>query len=93
MTYRTPPLAPASQLSQAQRGSVGGRFCRGCGSIYARYAARHKGKPMYGKDHVSAPCNHEGEMFEDGASWWEAAVTVIPEVPAEADEPADEQSA
>ena len=78
MTYRTPALAPAGQLSPGRRGSTGGRFCHGCGSIYSRYASRHIGKPMYGKDHVSAPCSHEGEPFRAGAGWWEDAVEMLP---------------
>jgi len=79
MTYRTLALAPASQLPQARRGSTGGRFCHGCGNIYSRYASRHVGKPVYGRDHVSAPCSHEGEPFQAGAGWWEAAVEILPE--------------
>jgi hypothetical protein len=34
---------------------------------------------MYGKDHVAAPCAHEGDVFEPGAGWWEAAVLVLPQ--------------
>jgi hypothetical protein len=90
MTYRTPTLAPVSQLPEARRGLAAGRFCRGCGSIYSRYASRHIGKPMYGKDHVSAPCSHEGESFQAEAAWWEVAVEMLPEV---AEELAPEESA
>ena len=87
MTYRTPRAAPASSLPEERRGSVMGRFCKACGSIYARYAERHKGKPMYGKDHVAAPCSHEGDEFLPGEGWWEPAIEVLPaaEPPADAD--------
>lgn len=79
MTYRSPALAPVSRVPSPRRGVTGGRFCRGCGSIYSCYASRHTGKPMYGKDHVSAPCSHEGEAFGAGDDWWEPAVEMLPE--------------
>lgn len=87
MTYRTPRAAPASTLPEERRGAVLGRFCKSCGSVYPRFAARHKGKPMYGKDHVATPCSHEGDEFLAGESWWEPAVEVLPaaETPAESD--------
>ena len=78
MTYRRTDLVPATSLPQEGRGAVGGRFCRGCGGIYSRFAARHSGKPMYGMDHVSSPCSHEGKRFSPGADWWEAAVEMLP---------------
>ncbi len=74
-----------------RRGPVVGRFCKTCGSIYARFAAGHKGKPVYGKDHVAAPCSHEGEPFEPGDDWWEPAVELLP-APAEAEEPTAEDA-
>jgi hypothetical protein len=81
MAYRLPRAAPASSLPEERRGAVMGRFCKACGSIYARYAARHKGKPMYGKDHVASPCSHEGEEFVRAADWWEPAIEVLPAPP------------
>jgi hypothetical protein len=33
---------------------------------------------MYGKDHIAAPCAHEGEPFDPGEPWWEPAVEVLP---------------
>lgn len=81
MTYRAPVLAPESHLPAHQRGSVAGRFCRVCCGIYPRLAARHAGKPMYGKDHVSSPCSQEGQSFVDGVDWWEPAVEMRPAAP------------
>lgn len=86
MAYRAPAVAPESQLPAHRRGSVRGRFCRVCCGVYPRHAARHVGKPMYGKDHVSSPCSQEGKAFADAAEWWEAAVEMRPE-------PADEDAA
>ena len=85
MAYRTPRAAPESTLPEDRRGAVVGRFCKSCGSIYPRFAGRHRGKPTYGKDHVASPCSHEGEEFLPGEAWWEAAVEVLPaaEPPAE----------
>ena len=83
MAYRTPRAAPASSLPEDRRGPVVGRFCKACGSIYPRFAGRHKGKPMYGKDHVASPCSHEGDEFEAGESWWEPAVEALPAPPAD----------
>ena len=90
MTLRTPDLAPASQLPEERRGRVNGRFCQSCGSIYSRYVSRHLGRPMIGKDHVSAPCSHEGELFQDDTDWWENAVEMLPEAaePSAVEEPA-----
>lgn len=79
MSYRRLPLAPLSRVAENRRGAVRGRFCKVCGSIYPRWAGRHSGKPMYGKDHVASPCTEEGEEFVEGASWWEPAVEVLPE--------------
>ncbi len=78
MAYRRLALAPVSGVPEARRGAVGGRFCHGCGGVYPRFAVRHAGKPMYGKDHVSAPCSNEGKPFLAGADWWEAAVELLP---------------
>ena len=57
-----------------------GRFCLSCGSVYPLFTRLHRGKPSFGKDHVSAPCTHEGEAFESGAEWWQPAVEVLPPV-------------
>jgi len=57
--------------------------------MYSLLVARHAGKPILGKDHVSAPCGHEGEEFADGADWWEPAVRVEPSF---AGDPAGETS-
>ena len=76
-----PPSAPESALPPERRGPVVGRFCRGCRAVYPRFAARHTGKPSFGRDHVSSPCAHEGTEFTADASWWEPAVEVLP-VPA-----------
>lgn len=84
MVYRLPRVAPASSLPEERRGKVAGRFCKSCGSVYPRFADRHKGKPMYGKDHVASPCSHEGDEFLPGEPWWEPALEVLP-----ASEPAE----
>ena len=78
MAYRRPDLVPVSSVPGERRGAVGGRFCRDCGSIYPRFATRHAGKPVYGKDHVSSPCSNEGKPFFAGADWWEDAVEMLP---------------
>jgi hypothetical protein len=70
--------APESSLPKERRGPVVGRFCKGCHSVYPRFAARHSGKPEYGRDHVGATCSYEGRAFEAGADWWEPAVLVEP---------------
>jgi hypothetical protein len=77
MTYRLPRAAPASSLPEERRGPVVGRFCKSCGAIYPRFAGLHKGKPMYGKDHVSSPCSHEGDAFLAGETWWEPAIEAL----------------
>lgn len=74
--YRSPNGAPASSVAKEQRGPTIGRFCRGCGGIYPTYRDTHRGKALNGRDHVSPPCSHEGERFDDGESWWEDAVQV-----------------
>lgn len=79
MVYRAPHAAPESQLPEERRGRTIGRFCLVCAQIYPVHRAKHRGKPMYGKDHVAAPCTHEGEAFEPGEPWWEPAVEVLPE--------------
>ncbi len=85
MVFRAPRPAPVSRISEERRGRVVGRFCLVCGGVYPRYGARHAGKPIYGKDHVAAPCAHEGEPFEAGDEWWEPAVEVLPAPPAPAE--------
>lgn len=86
--YRNPEPAPASRVAPERRGPVVGKFCRVCGSVYPKLRGRHAGKPMRGKDHIAAPCSHEGEPFDAGADWWEPAVVVLP-APAPSDEPAE----
>lgn len=81
MTFRVPSAAPQSRVPADRRGAVLGRFCHTCDSVYSRHASRHAGKPMLGKDHISATCSHEGEPFEVGAAWWEDAVEVLPSPP------------
>jgi len=81
--FRLVDPAPESQIAAERRGKVLGRFCRTCGSIYPSTHARHRGKPMYGKDHVASPCSHEGEVFEPGEDWWEPAVEVLPPPPSD----------
>lgn len=82
MAYRVPSAAPQSRVPAERRGRVLGRFCHDCDSVYSLHAARHAGKPVHGKDHVSAPCAHEGEEFAAGEAWWEPAVEVLPPPPA-----------
>ncbi len=82
MVYRIPDAAPLSQIAEERRGREVGRFCLVCGSTYPLHRGRHTGKPVYGKDHIAAPCAHEGELFEPGAPWWEPAVEVLPPPPA-----------
>ena len=76
--YRSLNAAPQSSLPSERRGAVVGRFCRGCASVYPLHAARHTGKPSFGRDHVASPCAHEGDEFTPGADWWEPAVLVRP---------------
>lgn len=78
MVYRVPQTAPLSQLTEQRRGRIVGRFCHTCGSIYPLHRATHSGKPVYGKDHISSTCAHEGESFEPSGPWWEPAVEVLP---------------
>jgi len=80
--YRHIASAPESSLPAERRGRVVGRFCHGCRSIYSPLARRHAGKPVYGRDHVAAPCANEGRAFEPGADWWEPAVELLPAEPA-----------
>lgn len=84
MVYRTSMPAPESQVPESRRGRVVGLFCLECGSVYPLHRSRHVGKAVYGKDHVAAPCAHEGEAFDPGESWWDRAVEVLP---APTDEP------
>ena len=81
MVYRRVNAAPLSALPEAQRGEIVGRFCKACGEIYPPHRSRHRGKPVYGKDHVASPCAHEGEDFAAGASWWEPAAEILPPPP------------
>ncbi|HPK66033.1 MAG TPA: hypothetical protein PKX99_05560 [Thermoanaerobaculia bacterium] len=83
MTYRTLQAIPRSQLDPARQGEVLARFCRVCESFYPPLRRRHLGRPVLGKDLVSAPCAHEGELFVPGADWWEEAVAILPPPPAE----------
>ncbi|MEA2558665.1 MAG: hypothetical protein QOH06_169 [Acidobacteriota bacterium] len=78
MVYRYPEAAPQSQIAEERRGRTVGRFCHTCGSIYPLHRSTHGGKPMYGKDHVSSTCAHEGEVFDPAEPWWEPAVEVLP---------------
>lgn len=78
MVYRHPEAAPRSQIAEERRGRMIGRFCHTCGSIYPVHRTTHSGKAMYGKDHISAPCAHEGDVFDPAAPWWEPAVEVLP---------------
>jgi hypothetical protein len=85
----TPAWAPASTLPAERRGVVVGRFCRECSSFYPLHAGVHKGKPSFGRDHVSSTCTAEGRSFSEDASWWEPAVVVLePAAPATAAVPA-----
>lgn len=87
MAYRGPQAAPASRVPEERRGREVGRFCLSCGCIYPLFGRRHRGKPSLGKDHIVAPCSHEGDSFEAGAGWWEPAVEVLPAEPTERKEP------
>jgi hypothetical protein len=82
MAYRVPEAAPESQVPEERRGKVLGNFCLVCGSLYPLHRAKHSGKPVYGRDHISSPCAHEGEAFEAGAVWWQPGVEVLPPPPA-----------
>lgn len=79
MVYRHPEAAPQSQLPEERRGRVIARFCHTCGSFYPMFRAAHEGKPIYGKDHISSPCAHEGEVFDPADDWWEPGVEVLPQ--------------
>lgn len=83
MVYRIPDAAPRSQIAEERRGREVGRFCHTCGSIYPLHRSAHRGKPMYGKDHISSTCAHEGEVFDPAEPWWEPAVEVKAAVPAD----------
>jgi len=75
--YRHVPSAPLSCLPPGRQGRPVGRFCKGCQSVYPLFAARHSGKPAFGKDHVATPCAHEGRLCDEGAAWWEPAVEIL----------------
>lgn len=81
MVYRAPMPAPVSRVAEARRGREVGIFCLDCGSVYPLHRARHVGRAIYGKDHISAPCAHEGEPFDPDEGWWEPAVEVLPAPP------------
>ena len=80
--YRQPASAPESALPPERRGRVAGRHCKICRSVYPLFAARHAGKPAFGRDHVASPCSQEGLAFDPSATWWEPAVEVLPSAPA-----------
>ena len=88
MVYRAPRAAPVSRILEERRGALVGRFCHGCNQIFPLQRPMHAGDPIYGRDHVGSTCPYEGAAFEQGASWWEPAVGVLPAaapgVPAEA---------
>ena len=84
MVYRKLDPAPASRVAPERRGPIVGRFCLSCTGVYPLHAAKHAGKGLYTRDHVSSPCAHEGELFVAGATWWEPAVEVLPAPPAPA---------
>jgi hypothetical protein len=84
MAYRGPEAAPESSIPPERRGRVVGRFCRSCSAVYRLHGARHRGKPIHGKDHVASTCAHEGEEFSPGDPWWEPAVEVLPPAPSPA---------
>jgi len=75
--FRYVSSAPLSSLPPERRGRTVGRFCKRCQSVYPLFAARHTGKPAFGKDHVAATCAEEGRLFEEDAAWWEPAVEVL----------------
>jgi hypothetical protein len=84
--YRFPHAAPQSQLPEERQGRTIGRFCLVCGSIYPLHRKLHRGRAVYGRDHIAAPCSHEGDAFEAGDLWWQPAVEVLPEAILKADE-------
>jgi len=79
MTLRVPQAAPASQIAPERRGRVVARFCHGCQQLYPLLRATHRGRPIYGRDHIGSTCSYEGQRFEEGATWWEEAVEVLPQ--------------
>ena len=83
MVYRAPKSAPQSRVPEERRGRVVGRFCHGCNQVFAFLSSAHKGDPIAGRDHVASTCAYEGRVFDEGASWWEPAVEVLPPPPAE----------
>jgi hypothetical protein len=78
MTYRSSRPAPASRVAADRRGPVVGRYCLVCHAVYPNQRGFHRGRPVYGRDHVSSPCTYEGAELTDGAEWWEPAVEVLP---------------
>ena len=77
MVYRVPQVAPQSQVPPERRGRVLGHFCLVCASVYSLHGATHKGRPVYGRDHIASTCAHEGDVFAPRESWWEPAVEVL----------------
>lgn len=90
MVFRNPSAAPVSRVPEERRGRSLGKFCLTCSSVYPTHAAVHQGKPVMGRDHISAPCTHEGDRFVPGEGWWEEAVDVLPAPPEPEDEPEGE---
>ena len=83
---RIPIAAPEGRIPLERRGAVVGRFCLDCGNVYPTSRGKHSGRPLHGRDHVAAPCLHEGDVFAAGEEWWQPAVEVLPpptEPPAE----------
>ncbi len=80
MRHFVPP-APQSRIPADRRGAVVGRFCHGCLEVYPTFAARHAGKPSWGKDLVPATCPYEGRPFRPEETWWEPAVEVLAPAP------------
>ena len=77
MVYRVPQVAPQSQVPPERRGRVLGHFCLVCASVYPLHGATHKGRTVYGRDHIASTCAHEGDLSAPGESWWEPAVEVL----------------
>jgi hypothetical protein len=75
--YRRLNAFPSSALPPERRGAVVGRFCKGCASVYPAHAARHSGKPTFGRDHVASTCSYEGHAFAPESSFWEPAVEAL----------------
>lgn len=92
MVYRTSMPAPESRVAAERRGRQVGIFCQACGAVYPLHRSRHTGKAVYGKDHISSPCPHEGDEFAPDEGWWEPAVEVLAPPPAEDDRQAADRN-